>query len=55
MNIKLLSIQSSFSRTTKYHRTEVFGFINYGDIYIFICGPNFRGHINEVIFQNISH
>ena len=36
MNIKLLSIQTSFSRTTKYHRTEVFGFINYGDMHIYM-------------------
>ena len=36
MNIKLLNIQTSFSRTTKYHRTEVFGFINYGDMHIYM-------------------
>ena len=36
MNIKLLYIQSSFSRTTKYHKAEVFSFINYGDMHIYM-------------------
>ena len=36
MNIKLLYIQTSFSRTTKYHKAEVFSFINYGDMHIYM-------------------
>ena len=36
MNIKLLYIQTSFSRTTEYHKAEVFSFINYGDMHIYM-------------------